>query len=62
MRFTSTKYPQLVVYDLGITFVDGEADVMDKEVAAALKGLPHELGVRAVGGRPGGLVTKPPSS
>lgn len=62
MKFTSTKYPQLVVHDLAITFVDDEADVTDKEVAAALKDLPHELGVRAVGGRPSGPVTKPPSS
>lgn len=52
MKFTSTKYPQLVVHDLGVTFVDGEAEVSDKAAVDTLKGLPSELGVRSVGGRP----------
>lgn len=38
--------------DLGVTFVDGEAEVTDKAVIEALRGLPTELGVRAAGGRP----------
>ncbi|SDL01181.1 hypothetical protein SAMN04488074_108242 [Lentzea albidocapillata subsp. violacea] len=52
MRFTSSVYKQLVVHDLGVTFVDGEAEVTDKATADLLRGLPAELGVRAVGGRP----------
>ncbi|WP_206794002.1 hypothetical protein [Amycolatopsis sp. MtRt-6] len=52
MKFTSTKYPQLVVHDLGVTFVDGEAEVNNKAAVDALKALPPELGVRAAGGRP----------
>ena len=52
MRFTSSIYKELVVHDLGVTFVDGEAEVSDKATADALRGLPAELGVRAVGGRP----------
>jgi hypothetical protein len=52
MKFTSTRYPQLVVNDLGVAFVDGEVDVTDKATADALKSLPAELGVRAAGGRP----------
>lgn len=52
MKFTSTTYPQLVVHDLGVTFVDGEADTTDKAVIDGLRGLPADLGVRASGGRP----------
>ncbi|MCP2248182.1 hypothetical protein [Lentzea aerocolonigenes] len=52
MRFTSSIYKELVVHDLGVTFVDGEAEVPDKATADALRGLPAEFGVRAVGGRP----------
>ncbi|PWK83193.1 hypothetical protein C8D88_11178 [Lentzea atacamensis] len=52
MRFTSSVYKELVVHDLGVTFRDGEAEVTDKATADALRGLPAELGVRAVGGRP----------
>jgi len=52
MKFTSTLYPQLVVHDLGVTFVDGETDVTDKDTIDALRGLAAELGVRATGGRP----------
>jgi hypothetical protein len=52
VKFTSTRYPQLVVHDLGVTFVDGEAEVTDKTVIDALRDLPAEIGVRAVGGRP----------
>ena len=52
MRFTSIVYKELVVHDLGVTFVDGEAEVSDKATADALRGLPAELDVRAVGGRP----------
>ena len=52
MRFTSSVYKELVVHDLGVTFVDGEAEVADKATADALRGLPADLGVRAVGGRP----------
>lgn len=52
MKFTSTIYPQLVVHDLDVTFVDGEAEVVDKDTIDALRGLPTEVGVRASGGRP----------
>jgi hypothetical protein len=52
MKFTSTRHAELVVHDLGVTFVDGEAEVTDKTTIEALRGLPAELGVRAVGGRP----------
>jgi hypothetical protein len=52
VRFTSSVYKELVVHDLGVTFVDGEAEVSDKVTADALRALPAELGVRAVGGRP----------
>ncbi|ACU37164.1 hypothetical protein [Actinosynnema mirum] len=52
MKFTSTRYKQLLIHDLGVTFVDGEAEVIDKTTAEALRGLPSELGVRAAGGRP----------
>ncbi|ANZ35949.1 hypothetical protein BBK82_07500 [Lentzea guizhouensis] len=52
MRFTSSVYKELVVHDLGVTFVDGEAEVSDKATADALRALPADLGVRAVGGRP----------
>jgi hypothetical protein len=52
VRFTSSVYKELVVHDLGVTFRDGEAEVSDKATADALRGLPTELGVRAVGGRP----------
>jgi hypothetical protein len=52
MKFTSTRYPQLTVHDLGVTFVDGEAEVTDKATADALKLLHPEIGVRAAGGRP----------
>jgi hypothetical protein len=52
VKFTSSKHPQLVVHDLNVVFVDGEAEVTDKASIEALRGLPSELGVRAVGGRP----------
>ena len=52
MKFTSSRYPQLVVHDLDVTFVDGEAEVTAKPAIDALKALPTEMGVRAAGGRP----------
>jgi hypothetical protein len=52
VRFTSSIYRQLVVHDIGVTFVDGEAEVTDKATADALRALPADFGVRAVGGRP----------
>jgi hypothetical protein len=52
VKFTCSEHPQLVVHDLGVTFVDGEAEVTDKARIEALRGLPSELGVRAAGGRP----------
>jgi hypothetical protein len=52
MKFVCTQHPQLVVHDLGVTFVDGEAEVTDKASIEALRGLPSVLGVRAAGGRP----------
>lgn len=52
MKFTNSVYKELVVHDLGVTFVDGEAEVSDKASADALRGLAAELGVRAAGGRP----------
>lgn len=32
----STRYPQLVVFDLGVKFVDGVAEVTDKKTLDAL--------------------------
>ncbi len=52
MKFTSTRYKELVIHDLGMTFTDGEAEVTDKDTIDALRGLPADLGVRAAGGRP----------
>ncbi|NKE63881.1 hypothetical protein FXN61_47170 [Lentzea sp. PSKA42] len=52
MKFISTIYKQLVVHDLGVTFIDGEVEVTDKSTVDALRELPSELGVRAAGGRP----------
>lgn len=52
MKVTSTIYPQLVVHDLDITFVDGEAETSDKATIDALRGLPPEMGVRMASGRP----------
>jgi hypothetical protein len=52
VKFTSTRHPELIVHDLGVVFVDGETEVTDKATIEALRGLPAELGVRAVGGRP----------
>ncbi|WNV86573.1 hypothetical protein [Umezawaea sp. Da 62-37] len=54
MKFVSPKYPQLVVHDLGVRFVDGEAEVTDKNTIDALRGMPTDTGVRATGGRPPG--------
>lgn len=52
VKFISTKHPKLIVHDLGVIFRDGEAEVTDKFVVDALRRLPADLGVRAVGGRP----------
>jgi pyruvate/2-oxoglutarate dehydrogenase complex dihydrolipoamide dehydrogenase (E3) component len=52
VKFTSSRYKQLVIHDLGVTFTDGEAEVSDKTTIEALRELPAELGVRATGGRP----------
>ncbi len=52
MKFTSSVYAELVVHDLGVVFLDGEADVSDKPTIDALRALPADLGVRAAGGRP----------
>lgn len=52
MKFVSTIYKQLFIHDLGVAFVDGEAEVTDKSTIDALRELPSELGVRAAGGRP----------
>jgi hypothetical protein len=62
VKFTSTTYPELVVHDLNVTFVAGEAEVTDKSTIEALRGLSTEPGVRAAGGRPlssGGKTTTP---
>jgi hypothetical protein len=58
VRFTSTVYKELVVHDFGVMFLDGEAEVSDK-ATAALRGLPAELGIRPVGGRPPASNAKP---
>ncbi|MEV4312971.1 hypothetical protein [Actinocrispum sp. NPDC049592] len=50
MKFTSTRFPQLVVNDLDAAFVDGEVDVTDKATADTLKSLPAALGVRQAAG------------
>ncbi|MFT7836925.1 hypothetical protein Q5530_12315 [Saccharothrix sp. BKS2] len=52
MKFASSRYKQLVIHDLGVIFTDGEAEVTDKTTIEALRTLPAELGVRAIGGRP----------
>ncbi|WNV82218.1 hypothetical protein [Umezawaea sp. Da 62-37] len=52
MKFVSPQYPQLVVHDLGVRFVDGEAEVTDKTTIDALRAMPTDIGVRAAGGRP----------
>lgn len=52
MKFVSARYRQLIVHDLNVRFVDGEAEVIDKATVEALRRLPTELGVRAAGGRP----------
>lgn len=52
MKFVSTIYKQLTVHDLGVAFIDSEAEVTDKSTMDALRGMPAELGVRAAGGRP----------
>lgn len=52
MKFTSTRYPQLLVHDLNVSFVDGEVEVTNKDTIDALRKLPPDLGVRATGGRP----------
>ncbi|MBB5801507.1 hypothetical protein F4560_001275 [Saccharothrix ecbatanensis] len=41
-----------MIHALNVTFVDGEAEVSDKNTTEALRRLPAELGVRAAGGRP----------
>ncbi|AXB41294.1 MULTISPECIES: hypothetical protein [Amycolatopsis] len=48
MKFVSEQNPGLVVRDLGVRFVDGEAEV-DGKTAAELRKLPPELGVREAG-------------
>jgi hypothetical protein len=53
-EFTSICHPEPIVHDLRVVFVVGEAEVSDKATIEALCGLPAELGVRAVGGRPSG--------
>lgn len=35
----STRYPQLIVFDLGVKFVDGVAEVTDKKTLEALAGI-----------------------
>ncbi|MFE0021912.1 hypothetical protein [Amycolatopsis sp. NPDC059021] len=44
MRFTCEQHPGLIVHDVNVTFVDGEAEV-DARTAAELRKLPAELGV-----------------
>lgn len=57
MKFTSEIYPELVIHDLDITFHNSLAEVTDKDTIEALRNLPTELGVRAVGGRPAKTMT-----
>ncbi|MEU4442880.1 hypothetical protein AB0K14_28040 [Actinosynnema sp. NPDC050801] len=61
MKFVSTHYRQLVVHDLGVRFVDGEAEVTDKATIETLRAL-AELGVRPVGGHPPKTTPATPSS
>jgi hypothetical protein len=54
MKFKCEKYPQLWVNLPGgksVRFVDGEAEVGDTAAVDALKSLPAEYEVKAVGGR-----------
>jgi hypothetical protein len=48
VKFTCEQHPGLIVRDLGVRFTDGVADV-DAKVAAELRKLPPELGVREAG-------------
>lgn len=52
MKFASTRHPELVVHDLGVRFINGEAEITDRTTIEALRGLAADLGVRSVGGRP----------
>ncbi|MFD0203337.1 MULTISPECIES: hypothetical protein [Saccharothrix] len=52
MEFVSPQHKELVVADRGVRFADGEAEVTDKTVIEALRGLPAELGVSGAGRRP----------
>ncbi len=45
MRFTSTVYKQLVVHELDVIFVNGEAEVTDDATAGALRELPADHSV-----------------
>lgn len=55
MKFKSEKYPQLrvnVPEGGSVRFTDGELEASDPKVVEALKSLPAEYEVKAVGGRP----------
>lgn len=55
MKFKSETYPQLRVLLGGgkhVKFADGELETTDKAAIEALKALPKDMGVKAVGGRP----------
>lgn len=51
MKFRTEKYPSLIVHDIGVHFVDGEAEVTDPKKIEVLKKLDDSHGVKAVGGR-----------
>ncbi|MGH8881003.1 MAG: hypothetical protein ACRD0P_27220 [Stackebrandtia sp.] len=51
MRATSLKYPQLHVHDIGVRFVDGEAEATAAQ-AEALRQLPDDLGVTVEPAKP----------
>jgi len=49
VRFVSERYPFLHVHDLGVRFVDGEAEVTGNRGIARLKALDPSYGVRPAG-------------
>lgn len=61
-RQASSQAPstQRVVHDLDVTLVDSEAEVTDKAVIDASRGLSAEPGVRTSGGRPPKREAPPP--
>jgi hypothetical protein len=64
VKFTCAQHPNLRVHDLGVQFVNGEAEV-DAKTAAELRKLPDHLGVVEVktagGGKGSGSAKDTPA-